>query len=62
MFSQALNFCKSRWYVGSTIIGATTLEQLREDCAAFEGEDLAEEVLAEIDAIHRAARNPNVFD
>lgn len=45
----------------STIIGATTLEQLQENIAAFEL-DLDEETLAEIDAIHLEQRNPNVSD
>ena len=31
----ALGYVRSRWFVGSTIIGATTLEQLAEDVDAF---------------------------
>ena len=31
----ALGYVRSRWFVGSTIIGATTLEQLAEDIDAF---------------------------
>ncbi|HVF64556.1 MAG TPA: aldo/keto reductase [Casimicrobiaceae bacterium] len=41
----ALGYLRSRWYVGATIIGATTIEQLREDIAAaqvtLDGETLA---------------------
>lgn len=57
----ALAWCKSRWYVGSTIIGVTTLAQLKEDIAAF-SLDLDEETLAAIDAVHVEHRNPNVMD
>ncbi|PRW59049.1 aldo keto reductase [Chlorella sorokiniana] len=58
----ALAWCKSRWYVASTIIGATTMEQLKEDIDAFENVDLDEQTLAAIDAIHLQIRNPNVMD
>ena len=34
----ALRWARSREYVGAVIIGATTLEQLRENLAAFDGE------------------------
>ena len=52
----ALAFVRSRWFVASTIIGATTLEQLGEDIASA-GIELSESTLAAIDAIH--LRNPN---
>ncbi|GAB4816568.1 hypothetical protein N2152v2_003614 [Parachlorella kessleri] len=57
----ALAWCKSRWYVASTIIGATTLEHLKKNIAAFEL-DLDKDTLKEIDAIHLQHRNPNVTD
>mmetsp|Transcript_19532 Transcript_19532/g.37807 ORF Transcript_19532/g.37807 Transcript_19532/m.37807 type:complete len:86 (+) Transcript_19532:1051-1308(+) len=38
----ALLFCKSRPFVPSTIIGATTMEQLRENVEAFNKEWTAE--------------------
>jgi aryl-alcohol dehydrogenase-like predicted oxidoreductase len=58
----ALAWCQSRWYVGSTIIGATTMEQLKENIEAFEL-DLDEETLKAIDAVHvDKYRNPNVTD
>lgn len=57
----ALAWCKSRWYVASTIIGATTMEQLEENIDAFDI-DLSEEVLDLIDEAHARHRNPNVTD
>ncbi|KAK4529396.1 hypothetical protein CCYA_CCYA01G0253 [Cyanidiococcus yangmingshanensis] len=32
----AISFARSRWFVASTIIGATSMEQLRENIAAFD--------------------------
>eukprot|EP00741_Cyanophora_paradoxa_P008688 tig00001368_g8411.t1 len=57
----ALAWCKSRWYVASTIIGATSVEQMREDVEAFRV-TLSPDVLAAVDAIHAEARNTNVTD
>ena len=53
----ALAFVYSRWFVASTIIGATTMAQLEENLAACELK-LAPDVLAAIDAIHRRYTNP----
>jgi aryl-alcohol dehydrogenase-like predicted oxidoreductase len=53
----ALAFCKSRFYVASTIIGATTLTQLKENIDAFEVE-LSADVLKRIDEIHLLHTNP----
>jgi aryl-alcohol dehydrogenase-like predicted oxidoreductase len=53
----ALAFCKSRFYVASTIIGATTLAQLKENIDAFEVE-LSAAVLKKIDEIHLLHTNP----
>jgi len=53
----ALAFVYSRWFVASTIIGATSLAQLEENLAAY-AVRLAPEVLAEIDAIHLRYTNP----
>jgi aryl-alcohol dehydrogenase-like predicted oxidoreductase len=55
----AIAFVRSRWFVASTIIGATSLQQLKEniDAAAVE---LPDSVLAEIDAIHLKYPNPAV--
>ena len=43
--------------MSSTIIGATTLEQLKENIQAFDTQ-LSEEILLEIDAIHQQQPNP----
>ncbi len=53
----ALGFVASRPFVASTIIGATTLEQLGEDIAAGEM-SLADEVLQQIEALHMRYSNP----
>ena len=57
----ALAWCKSRFYVTSTIIGANSLDQLKENIAAFDL-DLDEETLKAVDAIHMERRNPNLTD
>lgn len=53
----ALAFVRSRWFVASTIIGATTMDQLKEniDSAAVV---LSNAVLKEIDAVHTRFPNP----
>ncbi len=53
----ALAFVRSRWFVASTIIGATTLDQLRENLDSLSVE-LDTSILAEIDAIHTRYPNP----
>jgi aryl-alcohol dehydrogenase-like predicted oxidoreductase len=54
---MALGFATSRPFVTSTIIGATTMDQLKTD---IEGglSKLSEEVLKDIEAIHLAYPNP----
>ncbi|MGJ7914572.1 aldo/keto reductase [Massilia sp. LXY-6] len=54
---MALAWCYSRWFVGSTIIGATSLAQLKENIDA-ESLALPDEVAAAIDAIHARYTNP----
>ncbi|GGF30610.1 aldo/keto reductase [Aliidongia dinghuensis] len=54
---MALAFAHRQPFVTSTIIGATTLDQLESDLAAF-ALPLDETVLAGIEAIHRAIPNP----
>ncbi|GLI63769.1 hypothetical protein VaNZ11_006844 [Volvox africanus] len=56
---MALAWCKSRWFVSSTIIGATTLEQLRENLLSFDKE-LSEECIADIQALYRVYKDPTV--
>lgn len=52
----ALAFIRSRWFVTSTIIGATTIEQLHENLESV-NVVLDQAILAEIDAVH--ARYPS---
>jgi len=54
---MALAWCYSRWFVGSTIIGATSLAQLQENIDA-ESIALSDEVIAGIDAIQARYTNP----
>lgn len=53
----ALAYATSRSFVGSVIIGATTMAQLEEDIAAFDVE-ITPEIAAKIDAIHLRFPNP----
>jgi aryl-alcohol dehydrogenase-like predicted oxidoreductase len=53
----ALGFVRSRGFVASTIIGASSIEQLRETLAATQT-PISAELLAEIDAIHLRYTNP----
>ncbi len=55
----ALAFVRSRWFCASTIIGATTLEQLQENIDV-ERVNLSADILAEIDAIHLRYPNPAI--
>ena len=50
-----------RWYMASVIIGATSMEQLRECIDAFDV-DLDEDTLKAIDEIHMEHRNPMFTD
>jgi aryl-alcohol dehydrogenase-like predicted oxidoreductase len=54
---MALAWCYSRWFVASTIIGATSLAQLKDniDAAAI---TLPDQVVTAIDAIHAGLSNP----
>ncbi|KAL7459521.1 hypothetical protein ACHAWC_011292, partial [Mediolabrus comicus] len=58
----AIGFVRSREFVkknGSVILGATTMEQLKENLAPFENDImLDEEVLARIDEVHLTSRDP----
>lgn len=54
---MALAWCYSRWFVGATIIGATTLAQLKENIDAADTV-LTREVEDAIDAIHARITNP----
>ena len=57
----SLAWCKTRSYVASTIIGATSMEQLRENIDAFEPSVvLSAETLQAIDAVHERCRDPSI--
>ena len=53
----ALAFVRSRWFVTSMIIGATTLEQLQKNLESL-NVVLDKEILAEVDAVHSRYPNP----
>lgn len=55
----ALRFCRSRWFTASSIIGATNMDQLRENLDAFEhARELPSELVDEIDTIYKEYRDP----
>ncbi|MBF2029307.1 MAG: aldo/keto reductase [Oscillatoriales cyanobacterium C42_A2020_001] len=53
----ALAFVRQRWFVTSTIIGATTLEQLQENLASIDIK-LDAEILTAIDQVHQRYPSP----
>jgi aryl-alcohol dehydrogenase (NADP+) len=53
----ALAFARSRWFVASTIIGATSLDQLKENLDSVNVE-LDPTIFAEIDAVNALYPNP----
>ena len=53
----ALAFVRSRWFVTSTIIGATSLEQLKENISSL-ATAVTPEIETEIEAIHQRFPNP----
>ena len=53
----ALAWCYSRWFVASTIIGATSLPQLKENVDAL-SVTLTDDVIKAINVIHTAISNP----
>ncbi|MDB5806851.1 MAG: aldo/keto reductase [Betaproteobacteria bacterium] len=55
--AMAIAWCKSRWVVTSTIIGTTSVEQMKENLDAF-SLTLSPELLQQIDAIHVRNANP----
>ena len=54
---MALSFVTSRAFIGSNIIGATTMAQLKENIASINVE-LSDDILDEIEAIHTRWPNP----
>jgi aryl-alcohol dehydrogenase-like predicted oxidoreductase len=53
----ALAWCYSRWFVASTIIGATSVAQLKENIDAYDVK-LAQDVIDQVNAIHARITNP----
>ena len=53
----AIGWLRSRWFVGSIIVGATSVGQL-EECIAASQVDLDRETLAEIEAVQLRYPNP----
>ena len=58
MVQLAQSFVNSRPFVTSNIIGATTMEQLKENIDSVNIE-LSEEILKKIDEIHNKNPNPS---
>ena len=54
---MALAFVRRQPFVASTLLGATSLEQLKTNIESFHL-DLSEEVLAEIEAVHQVYTYP----
>ena len=54
---MSLAFVFSQWFMTSTIIGATSMAQLKQNINAYRI-DLPEELLSEIEYIHLSAMNP----
>ena len=55
--TMALAFARTRWFMGSVLLGATTMEQLKEDIDSAEV-TLSKEVLEKIEAVHKLHPNP----
>jgi aryl-alcohol dehydrogenase-like predicted oxidoreductase len=53
----ALAYVRTRWFVTSTIVGATKIAQLQENLHSINIE-LDETILTDIDQIHRSYPNP----
>jgi aryl-alcohol dehydrogenase-like predicted oxidoreductase len=54
---MALSFVMHRWFVASTIIGATSMAQMKENLGAWE-QPLSEDILKEIEDLHLRYMNP----
>lgn len=53
----ALAWCYTRWFIASTIIGATSIEQLAYDIDAYDIK-LSDEMIKAVNAIHAELTNP----
>eukprot|EP01024_Parvocaulis_polyphysoides_P009071 TRINITY_DN1276_c0_g1_i4.p1 TRINITY_DN1276_c0_g1~~TRINITY_DN1276_c0_g1_i4.p1 ORF type:complete len:389 (-),score=44.36 TRINITY_DN1276_c0_g1_i4:237-1403(-) len=56
---MSIIWCQSRWFTKATIIGATNMEQLKEDITAFDCE-LPEECVKEIEEVFQKYRDPTI--
>jgi aryl-alcohol dehydrogenase-like predicted oxidoreductase len=54
---MALAFARTRWFTSSVILGATTLEQLKENLDS-ERVSLSSEILEKIEFVHKLYTNP----
>jgi aryl-alcohol dehydrogenase-like predicted oxidoreductase len=57
MTELALAWCYTRWFIASTIIGATSIEQLKYDIDAYTIQ-LPDEIVKEINGVHAELMNP----
>jgi aryl-alcohol dehydrogenase-like predicted oxidoreductase len=55
--TMALAYARTRWFTGSVILGATTLDQLKENLNSAQF-TLQPEVIEKIEAVHRVYPNP----
>jgi len=59
----AYAFCRAQWFIPSTIIGATSEEQLQENLRAFtDAPLLSDDIMSAIDAIYLDHRDPSLED
>jgi aryl-alcohol dehydrogenase-like predicted oxidoreductase len=54
----ALGWVRSRWFVGSNIIGATSMAQLKENLDAYDAPALGDDVIAAIGGVYKKFRDP----
>ena len=54
---MALAFARTRWFTSSVILGATTLEQLKENLDSVDV-TLSDDVIEQIEAVHKRYTNP----
>ena len=54
---MSLAFVRSQWFMTSTILGATSLHQLKENVKSYSIE-LSDDILDEIEQIHLSVMNP----
>lgn len=51
--------CRSRWFVASSIIGATSMPQLKENLEAF-SISLSQEAIDDVNAVYKRFRDPPI--